>query len=160
MLRVRQGLMPTPESSYYSGWVESPHHVVVEGVNGRYLVILTGIVVVPFYGAARDWRRDRLEVTVSFPHGAFLPPDRCLEIDYFAPFVTLNAIHNAGHAVNAGWAVDNFGWPEGEQSRKLRDALTFWADLAAQDADGKILRLAYDVAVSGVVAEYVQEEVG
>lgn len=126
----------------------SSHWVHTEAVGNKHLVTLTGIVIVGFNGTGNDWRRDRLELTLEFPN--IIPPGKYFRVEHWAPFVTINVIANERQAVNAGWAVDEFGGP-GHVT--IRGSINMWADLAVREADGNLTRIGYSLTVSGVFVE-------
>jgi len=127
----------------------SSHWVHTEAVGNKHLVTLTGIVVIDFKGTGDDWLRDRLYLTLRFPSG-FLPPGKWFQVEHWAPFVTINAIANEQQAVNAGWAVDEFGDPG---HVIIRDVVTIWADIAIRDIDGLLYRVGYSLTVSGTFTD-------
>lgn len=127
---------------------QSSYWVHTEGVGNRHLFTLTGIVIVDFSGTGSDWRRDRLELSLEFP--AVLPPGQYFRVEHWAPFVTLNAVANERQAVNAGWAVDDFGGP-GHVT--VRHSIDLWADLAVREMQGHLMRVGYSLTVSGTFVE-------
>ena len=125
---------------------------------GRHMFATSGIVVVGFTGDSPQWKRSRIRLLLQIPDG-WIPPQpppppgqhakqTALLIEHCAPFVTINAIFNPEHAVNAGWAVDDFGlyMPEGKKSF---GGFEIWADVAVSDAGGILYRIAYNVAIQG-----------
>lgn len=134
------------------GRFRSHHWVHTEVANNRHLVTITGVAVIDYKGISSDsWRRDRLFLTLRFPTG-FLPPGKWLRIEHWAPFVTINAIYNKDQAVNAGWAVDEFGLSRPPEM-KVSNAIGIWANLAVRDTDGYLYRVGYSLTVSGVAAD-------
>lgn len=123
----------------------SSHWVHTEVPGDRHLVTLTGVAIVDFQGTGGTWRRDRLNLSIRFPT-SFFPSDKWFQIEHWAPLVTINAIANRNHAVQAGWAVDAFGGPG---RVVIRDSVGFWADLAVRDVDGITHRVGYSLTVSG-----------
>lgn len=127
----------------------SPHWVHTEVANNRHLVTLTGIVIIDFKGTGSAWRRDRLNLGLRFPT-SFFPAGKWFQIEHWAPFITINAIANHQHAVNAGWAVDQFGGPD---VKKISNSVGIWADIAIRDVDGYLFRVGYTLTVSGRFTE-------
>lgn len=122
----------------------SSHWVHTEAIGNRHLVTLTGIAIIDFPGSGADWRRERLGLTLRFPN--IFPGAEWLQVEHWAPFVTINAIANVHESVNAGWAVDEF---EGPGPVKIRDGIKIWANIAVRDVDGYLIRVGYSVTVSG-----------
>lgn len=128
----------------------NPHWVRVQVANDRWLVILTGVVIVDFQGTTTaDWRRDRLDIGLNFPY-SFLPARKYFQIEHWAPFATINAVYNRREAIDAGWAIDAFGGPG---ARTIRETVRFWADMAVRDADGIVHRVGYTLTVSGRIVD-------
>ncbi|HET6418692.1 MAG TPA: hypothetical protein VFG19_00960 [Geobacteraceae bacterium] len=128
-------------SSQY--WVQTPV------ANDRYLVTISGIVIIDYKGITSDeWRRDRLHLGIKFPTD-FFPKNKILKLEQWAPFITINAIYNKDESVNAGWAVDNFGLDD----VTIGGYISIWADIAVRDSDGYLFRLGYNVTVSGYFAD-------
>ncbi len=132
-----------------AGRFKSSHWVHTQVANNKHLVTLTGIVLTDFKGTGQNWRRDRIEFALRFPT-SFIPTGRWFQVEHWAPFVTINAISNQHHAVNAGWAVDQFGGPG---SVKIFNSVGIWADMAIRDIDGHLWRIGYTLTVSGVFTE-------
>jgi len=126
----------------------SPHWVHTEASDDKHLVTLTGIVIIDFKGTGTGWLRDKLDLALKFP--PIIPGGMRFQVEHWAPFVTINAIANDQHAVNAGWAVDEFGGPG---PVKILNAIGLWANLAVRDVDGYCYRLGYSLTVSGVFTE-------
>jgi hypothetical protein len=127
----------------------STHWVHTEAPNDVHLVTLTGNAIIDFKGTGRNWLRDRLYLTLGFPH-AIIPSDKWFQIEHWAPFITLNAIANNGTAEYAGWAIDEFGGPGPESKNKIiRTFVQIWADVAVRDVDGYLFRVGYSLTVSG-----------
>ena len=138
---------PADEPSFRSShWVHTP--VAYD----RHLVNLTGIVIIDYKGiTSGQWRRDRLHLAVPFPRD-FFPANEWFKLENWAPFVTINAIYNQDEAVNAGWAVDDFGI-DPQPGMKLYNSLGIWADIAVRDQDGYLYRVGYNVSVTGVITD-------
>lgn len=144
-----------------------PHQLHVDLGDGRHLITLSGTVLLGkggvgpggYVGVSPDeWRRDRLQLTLDIPYGADLPwhePGKWLLLYQFTPFVTINAIYNAGESNNAGWAVDQFGlFKIGNMGWHVKNRLGLWADLAVRDSDGTIYRVAYSLTALGRVENW------
>lgn len=122
----------------------------------RVMVNLTGIIVLRldglsgYKGVSSDaWRQDHLNITLGFPTHFFpKSPVKHLRVEQWAPFITLNAIYDQGDAVEAGWAVDDFG-VNLPGSKAIFDGIGLWVDLAVRDSDAWLYRIGYDLTVSG-----------
>lgn len=144
-------------------------HWIVTPLPGesRFLVVLTGIVclrgdpdtepwdiVRGYKGITSDaWRHDDFVLNVGVPFGAFpIPPGNSFRVQSWAPFISLNAIFNQDEAVNAGWAVDEFGiiLP---QDKKIRETVGMSAKLAVRDSDGYLYRVGYHLTLTGQVVD-------
>ena len=127
-------------------WVHTPV------ANDRHLVTLSGIVVIDYKGITSDeWRHDTLHLGIAFPSD-FFPQKKVLKLEYWAPFVTINAIYNKDAAVNAGWAVDDFGVSL-SPDKTVSGSIHIWANIAVRDSDGYLYRVGYNLTVSGVFVD-------
>ncbi len=127
----------------------SSHWVHTRTADSKELVTMSGIVIIDYKGGGSEWKRDRLELQLRLPPPVTYNPtqNKWFKIEHWAPFVTINAIYNQEHAVNAGWAVDAFGGPGAVSTP---GPVTIWADLAIRDIDGYLYRVGYTLTVSGV----------
>lgn len=132
----------------------SPHWTYARTADNKTIITLTGVVILHLKGTGGSWLRDRVILGLRLPSHLF-PAGQGLLVEYWAPFVTLNAISNKEHAVNAGWAIDAFGFHFDERHPPnegyYMNSIPIWADLAVRDIDGYLLRLGYHVTVVGVL---------
>jgi hypothetical protein len=128
---------------------KSSHWTFAKLPDDKYMITLTGVVIIDFKGTGGLWLRDKASISIKLPSHLF-PGGKWFQVQYWAPFVTLNAISNQNHAVNAGWAVDEFGGPG---ANKYYDGITIWANVAIRDVDGYLLRLGYSVNLVGEFTE-------
>src|SRR4051812_16843735 len=130
----------------------SQHFTKSTTTEGHLSYRLTGIVI---YGAApprlaegRDWERSGVSFSVPIPD----LPDGWFHLIQWAPFVTLSSISNTGPAVDAGWAVDDFGIEAPQHpigTGPGSPGVTVFCNIAVRDVDGFIGRLGYDVTLIG-----------
>jgi M6 family metalloprotease-like protein len=135
----------------------SRHWLYTPLPDNRVVVNLTGIIVLRLDGldgykgqSSDGWRQDHLNIILGFPTHFFPKnPLMHLKVEQWAPFITLNAIYDQDNAVDAGWAVDDFGINL-PVNKTIFDGIALWADLAVRDSDAWLYRIGYDVTVSGV----------
>ena len=166
----------------YPGLYVSHSSLHVEAANGRHLVTLAGIVLLKDlqYGPAlvdestRPYfegipggapRQEVLYLAPNIP--ADLVPDKWwFEIEDCVPFITINAIFNGGHAVNAGWSVDTCAYDHSPQKPNLKlgganASLGFApslgvplkAAIGVKDQDGFLYRVGYNVTLIGTLTD-------
>ena len=126
----------------------SKHWLHTKTGDDKELVILSGIALLHWKGTGQNWERDTLQLNFSLPN--IIPNKKLLQIEHWTPLVTINAIYNKNHAVNAGWAVDEF-WGTG--SIKSSGSLSLWANIAIRDIDGYLYRVAYNLSFVGRFVE-------
>ena len=138
---------------------ESLHSVRTITGDNKQLITLTGIVRIDLQGtSSKHWRRE--EVIIE-PRINYIPKNRALQVQHWAPFVTINAIYNKDRAVNAGWAVNNF-WIELPRDRKItyrNPHVKVKTRVLVRDTDGWLFRVGYQVTVSGTLVEWIWEPV-
>lgn len=134
----------------------SQHWVRTHTADDKELITLTGIVLVDIKGTGQEWYRDELILTIRFPD--LLPPDKWILIEHWAPFITINAIYNRRHAVNAGWAVDEF-WGPGRVEVGNGGSITMHARIAVRDVDGWLFRVGYNLTLSGILIDPPEPEI-
>ena len=85
----------------------SPHWIIVPlGRNDRIMGVYSGIVRVEKKSLSETgWDNEKITFRVDL----HLSNDKVLQLEQWAPHVTLNALSNDGHAMNLGAAVDSFG---------------------------------------------------
>ena len=126
----------------------SIHGVQSTTGDGRQMVTLSGVVLTDVKGTGSSWYRDQLILTIPAPVSC--PANHGLRVQAWAPFVTVNAIYNKSHAVNAGWAVDDF-WGPGPVV--IIGDCTIYANIAVRDVDGWLYRVGYTLNLVGVYEE-------
>jgi len=114
----------------------SPHELRTRTGDGRNLVVLSGYAGFHLRGSGGSWRR----VTGQLVRGP-----RWRRLDDVVPIISLAAISNRYHAVNAGWAVDWCNWCNCGGRIYLR------CGLAIRDSDGYLLRVAYHITAVGIL---------
>jgi hypothetical protein len=128
-------------------------HTVTQAHDGFMHWTLTGIVVLPeeIKGTGSSWNDYAVMLTIELPGIG----QNLVHIKQCAPFVTLNAIKNDHHAINAGWAVNSFKIVDpGQPSR----GISLLCHLGMRDVDGAILRLGYVINAIGSVEEHASAE--
>ncbi len=142
--------------SYGPKFLRTYNWLHVPVANGRELVTIAGVVEIDYKGGSPSgqWKRGRIELVIPFP-AHILPQHNVFYVECVAPLVTINAIYNQGHAVNAGWAVDRFGLLL-PQDRKIEQDFTVWADVGVNDVDGYLYRVGFTVTLSGFFTEKPQ----
>jgi hypothetical protein len=135
-------------------------------VAGTALIILSGVVLTDFRGGA-NWKRDRLTIGLSidfasafralpFQVPASAPPNGgewalWLQVSQWSVSCSLNARSNDQTATDDGSAVDRFGLVDQQLFNVPGASAQIYADLAARDIDGWVLRIGYLVHVYGQI---------
>lgn len=134
---------------------ESLHSVHTITKDDKHLITLTGIVRLDIQGVStKKWREE--EVSIQ-PKIVYIPKDHALQIEHWAPFVTINAIYNKNQANEAGWAVNNF-WIHLPADHLITYRVAFIdvrAKVLVRDSDGWLFRVAYQVTISGKLVDWV-----
>jgi hypothetical protein len=112
----------------------SPQELYTKTGDGRNLVVLSGYAGFHFKGSGGSWRK----VTGEIRRGP-----KWKDLHDVAPIVSLAAIANQGHAVEAGWAVDWCNW------HKTNDQIALHFGLAIRDVDGWLYRVSYHITAVG-----------
>lgn len=110
------------------------HEIRTRTGDNQDLVVLSGHAGFNFKGSGSSWKRDEFLIPVG-PQWSSLQD--------VAPLVTISAIANSHHAVNAGWAIDNCSWST------YNGALLIKARAAIRDVDGWLIRIAYHATCIG-----------
>jgi hypothetical protein len=125
----------------------SQHFTKYTTGEGHLAYTLTGIAATFAKGTGSNWVHLHASLDIPIPD---LPAGKALRLFFFAPFVTLNSIANDQAAINAGWAVDDFGiGAPAEPKRTLQVNTT----LAVRDVDGFIFRIGYQVHLIGALVD-------
>jgi hypothetical protein len=128
--------------------LKSLHWVGTETGDGKVLVTFTGVAVANLEGNdTGDWVSDEVLIGLELPAG-FVPQGQALQVEHWAPFVTLNAIYNKENAINAGWAVDEFSGP-GPALIRPNGRFRIRAKISVRDLDGWLYRIGFSVTLSG-----------
>ena len=132
--------------------LQNPFHIrtiVGESEKGELRVsyTLSGVVIcnVPLQGPKSGWSHEKGIFAVPLPE---LQPNHALQLEGWAPFVTLSSISNDRTATNAGWAVDEFGIES--PASPIRKSVNVSIKIAVRDIDGFINRLAYHIHLIGL----------
>ena len=139
------------------------HWLHTECPNGKHLVTRSGILILKdVKGNSGSWLQETILFSPKFPYGILPkkknpdkpedePPEQMMfQIEHWAPLVTLNVIANDGTAMNAGWAVDNFGFNWSNIKEKtIFTLIPMFADIAVRDTDGYLLRIGYSITLVG-----------
>lgn len=86
--------------------------------DGKELITVSGITAIHVKGQTHQrWYRETVNMNIDLTH---MVPDWPLEdgssakswikLTNWVPFVTINAIYDRAHSVDAGFAVDEFSW--------------------------------------------------
>ena len=89
-----------------------------------------------------EWGLEDYTLSPRLPEDLQPPPGKVFLVEQSAPIVTLNAIANDNHAVNAGWAINSFSGPTGTKVA-YQGGMTFTAQVALRDRDGWLGRVGY-----------------
>jgi hypothetical protein len=127
------------------------HHIKIS--ENQELIGISGVAIIDFKGVSSNWKKEKLNLLIRNP--VWIPANKQFQVDQWTPFITLNAIYNRGHAVNAGWAVDDFGGP-GRVKVLPRGHIPIWADIAIRDVDGMLFRIGYHLTLVGRLVDYEQ----
>jgi len=132
----------------------SKHWIHTKTGDNRELINLSGIALVHWKGTGQNWERDTLSLGFNLPN--IIPDKKLLRIEQWTPLITLNAIYNKNHAVNAGWAVDEFWGPGAVETPGY---INLWANVAIRDIDGYLYRVAYSLSIIGRFVEDNREPI-
>ncbi|MEC4684194.1 MAG: hypothetical protein VST71_00470 [Nitrospirota bacterium] len=117
-------------------WYASPQELRTKTGDGRDLVVLSGYAGFHLKGSGGSWRH----VTGEMVRGPVWN-----RLDDVASIVSLAAIGNDHHAVDAGWAVDWCNW------YNLNHQVYLKFGLAIRDIDGWLYRVTYHITAVGVI---------
>lgn len=136
---------------------ESLHSVRTITGDKKQLITLTGVVRIDLKGSStKNWREEEV---IICPRIVYIPKDRALQLEHWAPFVTINAIYNEKTAVDAGWAVNNFSLelpPENKVTYRYPH-IEIKTRVLVRDSDGWLFRVGYQVTLSGILVEWIYE---
>ncbi len=128
----------------------SKHWLHCQTADGFEMIQISGIALTDFKGAQNgQWHREQLDLWITIPAG-IIPQGLAYRIVHWAPFITLNAIYDRSHSVNAGFAVDDF-WGPGNVT--TFGSIHLYANLAARDKDAYLYRIGYQVTMLGHFVE-------
>ena len=123
--------------------INTPHWVRATTGDGRQYYSLTGVLVPHLKGNGADWRRLTLKAKIAIPA---IPSGKKLQLQHWAPAVSLAAIGNENVAVNAGYAVDGAYL---ENPGTAATAVSLAVQAAVRDVDGWVFRMTYDITLTG-----------
>jgi hypothetical protein len=128
--------------------LKSLHWVGTNTGDGKLLFTFTGVAECDLKGAdTGEWVHEEIMIGLALPVG-LVPQGQALQIEHWAPFVTLNALYNKGNAIDAGWAVDEFSGP-GPVAIKPNGRFRIRARISVRDLDGWLHRIGFSVTFSG-----------
>ena len=106
--------------------------------------VLTGIVIVNLHCTTKaGWQHDTLQINIGIPE---LPQGKMLHVEQSAVFIALSSMWDSDYAVNAGWAVDEFGCSKPGNNIT---SIELTANVATSDNDGWLYRVSYNVTLLG-----------
>lgn len=120
--------------AFWPNSIHTPQELRTPLGGGLTMVVLSGYAVFNFKGTGSSWRHDDLYIAVGPAWNQLVDA---------VPVVSLASISNRGHAINAGWAVDNVRWAT------YNKRILIQSQLAVRDSDGYIHRVAYQVTAIG-----------
>lgn len=115
-------------------FMANQHEIRTRTGDGQDMVVVSGHAGYHWKGSGGSWKRDEFLIPVGPVWGS---------LQDVAPMVTISAISNSDHAVNAGWAIDWCNWST------LSGRLLLRAGAAVRDVDGYLLRVAYTATCIG-----------
>ncbi|MCB9503200.1 MAG: hypothetical protein H6696_14815 [Deferribacteres bacterium] len=146
--------------------------------DGKELITVSGITAIHVKGQTHQrWYRETVNMNIDLTH---MVPDWPLEdgssakswikLTNWVPFVTINAIYDRAHSVDAGFAVDEFSLGVGRPIAGTDIPYDFYlpsmepaisnsvdmrlvARIAVRDSDAYLYRIGYHVTLTG---EFVQ----
>jgi hypothetical protein len=79
-----------------------------------------------------------------------LPAGKGLHLRYWAPYVTLNSVWNAGQSINSGFSVNKYDVINRQtDTRYGQNTLTLLITVAARDIDAYVHRIGFTVTLVG-----------
>jgi len=134
---------------------ESLHSVRTVTGDSKQLITLTGVVRIDLKGTSTEsWRQEEI---IICPRIVYIGANQALELEHWAPFVTINGVYNEKSSNDAGWAVNNFELllPYEKKVTRRYPHVEIKTRVLVRDTDGWLLRLGYQVTMSGKLVEWV-----
>ena len=150
MLTFDQTSNAQAENFVYPQWIITPLP------SDKWLLIVSGIVVINVTsGQSSGWHRDTVRILPDFS-GPFTFAGNDLlnnavvfQAEQYATYGSLNSIFDKSTSVNAGFAVDAFLPFFSDGGRGVTVGSGIDLDIAVQDIDATILRVAYKITAVG-----------
>lgn len=127
------------------------HYTRFRSAEGLEMFTLTGNVIMDWKSeSSKEWRQEtEVYFAITVPG---LAENEALELEYWAPFLSLNAISNDGMSNWAGWAIESFGILN--PRALVHPQVMVEAEFAGRDTDSWILRVGYHVQLGGRIVPY------
>jgi hypothetical protein len=108
---------------------------------------LTGIIRNADFKGERDWVQQDIQLTVNIP---LLTAGKGLHLKYWAPYVTLNSVFNAGQSINSGFSINRYKVINRQTDPRFgQTTLTLLITVAARDTDAWVHRIGFTVTLVG-----------
>ena len=117
----------------------NPEVIHTKSGDQRDIIVLSGIVHLDLKGnSTKNWLRDRFSLAIDIR--SVLPENIGFRIEQQTSIVTVNSIFNAGHSVNAGYAVDSCGV---DRTGQFNHFVSIQGAVAIRDVDAFLYRIGY-----------------
>ncbi|MGX9726200.1 MAG: hypothetical protein ACTFAK_02420 [Candidatus Electronema sp. VV] len=117
----------------------NPEVIHTKSGDQRDIIVLSGIVHLNLKGnSTENWLRDRFSLAIDIR--SVLPENIGFRIEQQTSIVTVNSIFNAGHSVNAGYAVDSCGV---DRTGRFNHLVSIQGAVAIRDVDAFLYRIGY-----------------
>jgi hypothetical protein len=133
-----------------------PQWIITQLPGNKWLLVVSGVVVVDITsGQSNGWLHDTIRILPRFADAfAFAGNDVnnntvVFETEQYATYGTLASIYDKSTAVNAGFAVDAFRPFFSDGGRGMGDGSGLDFDIAVQDVDATLFRVAYELTAVG-----------
>lgn len=129
--------------------IESFHSVKWQSADNFTCYTLTGILRNADFKGNSDWLQQDIQLTMNIP---MLTRGHGLHLTYWAPYVTLNSIWNAGQSINSGFSINKYKIIH-IQTNPLygQNTITLLITVAARDIDAYVHRIGFTVTLVGTV---------
>lgn len=129
--------------------IESFHSVKWQSADNFTCYTLTGILKNADFKGNSDWLQQDIQLTMNIP---MLTPGHGLHLKYWAPYVTLNSIWNAGQSVNSGFSINKYKIINIQTDPRFgQNTITLRITVAARDIDAYVHRIGFTVTLVGAV---------
>jgi hypothetical protein len=133
--------------------VQFPQLLQAPLLDGRLLLVFSGVALVTIRGESADWHNEIL--TLILNTGAVGSSRNTFIHDQAAPLVTLNSIFTPQASVNSGFAVN---WCRVLPHTALyRDFIVVLCSVAVRDDHARLYRVGYQVTVTGKLHDVKDE---